>query len=245
MSNSCLRQCARSVAVAAILHGSLTALAQETRPLLPDRPSGRELESPEYLPPKPAPLFELPPVPKPGAPSTASPTLAVQAFSFSGNKVVPTLVLEELAAPFAGREVSLAELEELRQKISRYYVDHGYINSGALLMPGFYRDGVVSVVIVEGKIDELRAAGLERLRASYLRQRLLRADEPFNVNTLQERFQLLLTDPLFAKVNARLQPGATPGSAILDVDSRARARGTYRSSSTTISRRRPAPRRSG
>jgi hemolysin activation/secretion protein len=196
----------------------LTALAEETRPLLPDRPSGRELESPEYLPPKPAPMFELPPVQKPGAPRTESPSLPVKAFSFSGNKVVPTSVLEELAAPLAGRAVSLAELEDLRQKISRYYVDRGYINSGALLMPGFYRDGVVNVLIVEGTVDELRAAGLDRLRASYLRQRLLRADEPFNVNTLQERFQLLLTDPLFAKVNARLQPGAKPGSAILDVD---------------------------
>jgi len=130
MSDRCLRECARSIVLAAILHGSLTALAEETRPLLPDRPSGRELESPEYLPPKPAPLFELPPVQKPGAPRTESPALPVKAFSFSGNKVVPTSVLEELAAPLAGRTVTLAELEELRQKISRYYVDRGYINSG-------------------------------------------------------------------------------------------------------------------
>jgi len=194
------------------------AVAQETTRPLPERPSSRDLESPDYLPPEPAPIFELPPVVKPGPARAGPPELAVKGFEFEGNKVIDTAVLQELAAPLAGREVSRVELEELRQKISRYYVDHGYINSGALLMPDFYRDGIVHVRIVEGRIDELRANGLDGLRQSYLRQRLMRGDEVFNVNVLQERFQLLLTDPLFAKVNARLQPGAQPGSAVLDVD---------------------------
>src|SRR4051794_39086139 len=120
MSDKCVRRCARSVALAAILYGSLAALGEETRPLLPDRPSGRELESPAYLPPKPAPMFELPPVQRPGAPRTEPLALTVKAFAFSGNKVVPTSVLDLLAAPLTGRAVSLAELEDLRQKISRY-----------------------------------------------------------------------------------------------------------------------------
>jgi hemolysin activation/secretion protein len=213
-----LRSLALYFAVGFLLQGSISAQAQEPRPL-PERPSSRELEAPEYLPPESPPMFELPPVETPGAPARGqSPEIAVKAFEFEGNKVISTAVLQELAAPLAGRDVSLAELEDLRQKISRYYVDHGYINSGALLTPGFYRDGVVHVRIVEGRIDELRANGLDGLRESYLRSRLMRADEPFNVNALQERFQLLLTDPLFAKVNARLQPGVQPGSAILDVD---------------------------
>jgi hemolysin activation/secretion protein len=214
-----VRGIALSIALATAWQMSITAaLAQEPGPL-PDRPSSRELETPQYLPPEPAPMFELPPVEPPGAPAQPQgPELAIKSFVFEGNQVISTAVLQELAAPLAGREVSLAELEELRQKISRYYVEHGYINSGALLPPGFYRDGVVHVRIVEGRIDELRTNGLDRLRESYLRERLLRPDEPFNVNALQERFQLLLTDPLFAKVNARLQPGAQPGAAILDVD---------------------------
>jgi len=132
-----LRSLALYFAVGFLLQGSISAQAQEPRPL-PERPSSRELEAPEYLPPESPPMFELPPVETPGAPARGqSPEIAVKAFEFEGNKVISTAVLQELAAPLAGRDVSLAELEDLRQKISRYYVDHGYINSGALLTPGF------------------------------------------------------------------------------------------------------------
>ena len=35
---------------------------------------------------------------------------------------------------------------------------------------------------------------------------------------LQDRFRLLLADPLFQRLNVRLQPGDAPGRALLDVD---------------------------
>src|SRR5262249_13322841 len=42
--------------------------------------------------------------------------------------------------------------------------------------------------------------------------------EALNVNALQERFQLLLADPLFERLNARLLPGGALGEAIVDID---------------------------
>src|SRR5689334_8896400 len=197
-----------------------TARAQ-AQPGVVTKPSARELDKPEYLPPPEEQEFELPPVVEPQPQPRATPEgrgLQVDGFAFAGNTVVPTAVLQNIARPYAGRIVSTAELEELRQALSRYYVDNGYINSGALLVDDFYRDRIVHFKIVEGHVDDIRARGLGRLRQSYLTQRLLRPDEPLNVNTLQERFQLLLTDPLFAKVNVRLEPGAQPGASILDID---------------------------
>ena len=70
--------------------------------------------------------------------------------------------------------VSVGELEQLRQAISRYYVDRGYINSGALLPDDFYRDGIVHFRIVEGRVDQVRLQGLGRLRPSYVEERLVR-----------------------------------------------------------------------
>jgi len=207
------------IALATVLAGSSMLTMAQGPPPLTDRPSGRELEKPELLPEQPPSEFELPPVvePEPGA-STEPRDIEVEGFVFEGNRAVPTEVLQRLAAPYAQRKVSRADLEQLRQALSRYYVDRGYINSGALLPADFYRDRLVHFRIVEGHVEDIRQQGLGRLRESYLRQRLLRSDEPLDVNLLQDRFQLLLTDPLFAKVNARLEPGAAPGSAILDVD---------------------------
>jgi hemolysin activation/secretion protein len=214
-----LQRLALPIAVAAGLQAWFPATAIGAEPAIVDRPSSRQLEEPEPLPAEQEIPFQLPPVVEPEAPA-AGPTeyLEVKGFVFEGNHAVATEVLQKMAAPYAQRKVSGAELEELRQKLSRYYVEKGYINSGALLPEGFYRDGVVHVRIIEGHIQEIRAKGLGRLRESYLQERLVSGDEPLNVNALQERFELLLTDPLFAKINSRLQPGAAPGEAILDVD---------------------------
>jgi hemolysin activation/secretion protein len=224
--SSCAGRRVRSaiVIVAAALASLSVTHAAENQPAIPDRPSDRPLEEPGFLPPQEAqPEFELPPVIEPpaaqpersGAPVAG---LQVDGYQFTGNTVVSTEVLQKIAKPYSGRIVSSAELEELRQALTRHYVDAGYINSGALLPDDFYRDGMVHFQIVEGRISDIRAQGLGRLRPTYLRQRLIRPDEPLNVNALQERFQLLLSDPLFSKVNVRLAPGADPGSAVLDVD---------------------------
>ncbi len=148
----------------------------------------------------------------------------MEGFVFDSNKVVSTEVLDRVAQPYAHRRLSAEQLEELRQKLTHVYVDNGYINSGVLLQDDFLRNGMVHFHVIEGHLQGLRASGLRGLRLSYLEQRLTRDDEVLNVNALQERFQLLLGDPLFSKVNARLQPGERPGLAILDVDvARARA----------------------
>jgi hemolysin activation/secretion protein len=193
------------------------ALQAEVPPIV-DRPSSRELEEPNYLPEKPPEQFPLPPVEERDLRGAPGPTLEVKGFVFEGNKVIPSDELQRIAAPFAGRKLTGGELEELRQSLSRHYIERGYINSGALLNPDFYQDGIVHFLIIEGRVDNVRLTGLGRLRESYVRDRLIRADEALDVNALQDRFQLLLTDPLFAKVNARLEPGTAPGLATLDVE---------------------------
>ena len=126
--------------------------------------------------------------------------------------------MRTLAAPFAGRLVSIADLEELRQRLTRHYIDHGYVNSGAIVPPNPLRDGVFRYRIVEGRLDAVRLRGQGWLRDGYIRNRLLRdAEEPLRIDRLEEHFQLLLTDPLIERMNGRLLPGTEPGHGILDL----------------------------
>ena len=94
------------------------------------------------------------------------------------------------------------------------------MNSGALLVDnGSTKDGVLAFRIVEGKITRIEIRGLERLRDKYVTWRLLpRPGDPLNLDALRERFQLLLDDPLFAKINAHLMPDTNAGDAVLDLD---------------------------
>ena len=97
----------------------------------------REPARPDYLPANPADPFALPPVErKPISPgSTDQESRYVQHIVFRGNTAVPTSELDAVAVPYRGRLVSVAEIEELRQALTRYYVERGYINSGALQEP--------------------------------------------------------------------------------------------------------------
>lgn len=143
-------------------------------------------------------------------------------FQFSGNTVFTTEDLQHMAQPYSGRRVTLAELEELRISITRKYIALGYLNSGAVLVAADGQDafpnGLVRIRLIEGRISQVNIRGQGRLQPQYLEQRLVHAPEIFNMPVLQQRFQLLLTDPLFEKINSRLIPGDVPGTAILDID---------------------------
>jgi hemolysin activation/secretion protein len=137
---------------------------------------------------------------------------------FVGNTVLSTEVLQIVAAPFLGKAVGADDIETLRQKVTLSYVERGFINSGAVLTANALEHGTLTLNIVEGKLKEIHLRGLDGLNERYVTDRLAREDEPLNMQTLGERFQLLLTDPLFARMNGQLLPDIERGKAILNVD---------------------------
>ncbi|MDP2371161.1 ShlB/FhaC/HecB family hemolysin secretion/activation protein [Rhodoferax sp.] len=153
-----------------------------------------------------------------GACAADSGTVTARRVVFSGNTVVATSALEAIAAPYLARSTSLDELDELRDKLTRHYTDRGYVNSG-VVWNGEVADGVLTFAVMEGRLSGISLSGMDRLDPRYVTSRLQRhGDGPLNMEVLRERFQLLLTDPLIARMNARLMPGAQPGEATLDVD---------------------------
>ncbi|OGA68557.1 MAG: hypothetical protein A3G81_16315 [Betaproteobacteria bacterium RIFCSPLOWO2_12_FULL_65_14] len=175
-----------------------------------DRPSAHPLGPPGFLPQKPAEAFTLPPLRLEPleADRVSGASMEIKSYQFEGNTVFSDAELQGMAAPFAGRIVSASELEDLRQKLTRAYIEGGYINSGAVIPEGALKDGVLRFQIIEGRLEDMRLKGMERLRDDYVRDRLARGATPLNVNVLQENFRLLLSDPLFTKMDARLLPGS-------------------------------------
>lgn len=181
----------------------------------------QEPKRPEFIAPQPDSSFELPPVaPQPGStPSLTGDAVLINRIVFQGNTVLPPGELDSIAAPYVGRKVDMAEIEELRQKVSRTYINQGYINSGALLSKDALVGNTLTFTIIEGHLNSIKLQGLERLHEDYVSKRLVRdLSAPLNIDHLRERFQLLLGDPLISRVNARLIPDTKLGEAILDVE---------------------------
>lgn len=159
--------------------------------------------------------FQLPPVLQP---RLAAPE-PVRGFAFEGASPVPVHELEQIAAPLLGQSLDAAGLETLRQRLTRHLVARGFVNSGVVLAEPALRDGVVRLQIVSGQVREVRLHGMDGLHDGYLTGRLVRQEDgALNIESLRERFQLLLEDPLFDRLNARLLPGEAAGDAILDIE---------------------------
>lgn len=185
-----------------------------------DRPSEYRPPLPEYKPKQAPEGFVLPPVQQPPpAIEKDSRKFFIKRIVVDGNTVIPQEDVRALVQPFEGREVTIGELEELRQSITRLYIDRGYVNSGAIIPEDALKEGELRFKIIEGRLDEVHVKGQGHLREGYIQNRLQGdPEQPLNLKELEDRFQLLLSDPLISKMNGRILPGASPGHGILDVD---------------------------
>lgn len=184
-------------------------------------PSARDqlLELPVEPPSKPEPAFTLPPLALPPEESQRLPAavrVPVSRIELEGNTVFSEEELRALVQPFEGRELDYTDLEALRVALTRFYVERGYINSGALVPDQRVEGGVITVRILEGVLSRIELRGNRSLGEDYLLRRLAPPPgAPLNLPELQERLRLLLEHPLVKRVDAEVLPGERRGEAVL------------------------------
>ena len=167
--------------------------------------------------------FMLPAVPKDPADSpveTDGQRYRIRQIKLRGNTVFPEAVLADLAKPYLDRPIGALEIEELRQLLTRQYVNRGYLTSGALVTDPVDADAsLLDFTIIEGRVGQVRIEGLGRLSERYVADRLVPDPKSvLNIEQLRERYELLLSDPLFNTISTRLTPGIERGSSVLFVD---------------------------
>ena len=175
------------------------------------RPGGRNLTPPDYA--RPAPALPGRPPPSLESPLSSQERVFVRRFELTGNTVFTREELTAVTAPYENRVLSAEELQEARRQLTLYYVERGYLNSGA----------VIPDQQVEGwsgsNSGRRRPAVRGRDHRQYASARRLSpgtgykpdAGEPLNVQHLQERLQLLQQNPLIEQLQAELAPGVQPG----------------------------------
>jgi hemolysin activation/secretion protein len=224
-----LRRVAFAIAFALATLTPLAPRASRAQPV-PPRPPSRGLpfeplqrpgeirpEAPAPAPPE-EPGFVLPPLPVPGEGERLSggPQIVVREFRVTGSTVFSEAALAAVTAPYVGHPIGTEKLDELRDRLTRLYIDAGYLNSGAVLPDQDVREGVVEFQIVEGRLSDLSIEGNRWFRSGYLERRIRRgAHTPLDVKDLENELQLLQQDPRIRRVDAELVPGERPGEARL------------------------------
>jgi len=157
---------------------------------------------------------------KPAAAPEAEVRFPVKGFRFSGNTVVADSRLQELLAALIGKELSLTDLREAAQSISRLYRDEGYLVARAYLPPQDIKDGVVTIAILEGRYGGAELKNRSRVKDAVLRDHLEKVlDDKVVQQKGLDRGLLLMTDlPGVKTLSATLKPGAATGETILEIE---------------------------
>ncbi|MBD2512384.1 ShlB/FhaC/HecB family hemolysin secretion/activation protein [Nostoc muscorum FACHB-395] len=209
-----------------------------TNPLLaktaPPRLFTQQIPTIPQRPQVPSPIerreeLQIPPasVPMPEIPKINREKIKVERFIFKGNTVLSTQQLESVVASYTGREIAFSELLEARTAVTRLYTEQGYLTSGAFFPVKENQaitaiGGVVTIQIVEGKLEKINVMGSARLQ-NYIRERLrTNTTEVFNSKHLLTALQLLQTDPLVEKISTVIDKGSQLSTSVLNVTVQAR-----------------------
>jgi hemolysin activation/secretion protein len=207
-----------------IISTFLSSLVSDAVAQIPIQPNPINPVPPVEIPqPLERPNLEAPLIPvAPSSPEILDGTIRVKEFDFVDNTAFSDAQLKEVVKDFLNRELSFADLIQVEELITNYYVSNGYINSGAVIEAGQILspdNAVVRVTIVEGGIEEIKISGNRRLRSEYIRSRLgLAAQTPLNQNRLLEVLQILQLDPQIEGISARLSAGTRPDLSLLEVE---------------------------
>lgn len=200
---------------------SVGAPAALPPPVLPSRRGGAvpPLPEPELAAPPASELSQPATPPAAGQPLQQGPRFVLRGIRVEGNTVLDEASIDTITAPYLGKLVSLGDLEEIRRRLTLFYVERGYLNSGAIIPDQDVGSGVLTIRVVEGTVTEVEIAGTAWFKPDYFRDRLASGlRKPFNVKDLQTEQQILLQDPLVKRLNLELLPGITPGEAKLHAD---------------------------
>ena len=179
---------------------------------------------PEIAPaaPSPAPGVGVPAVPPPAPAAPAlreAPLFVLRDVDIEGNTVIDPAAIRQVVEPYIGKPVTTGDLEEIRRQFTLLYVNHGFLNSGAIIPDQNVPNGVVTFRFVEGRVTDIDVTGTQHFESDYFRNRLERAATvPFNVEDMQREQQILLQDPLVRRLNIELLPGLVPGEAKIHAD---------------------------
>jgi len=162
-------------------------------------------------------------------PAGESRAFMVKGIQIVGNSLLPTDKLHALVADSEGKQLTLADLDDLADRISTAYLKAGYPLVRVYVPAQTLSDGVVKLAVVEARYGKVVLQNDSAVNEATLQATLapLQAGQAVS-NYALERSLLLLSDISGAQASSAIRPGDEPGTSdlLVDVTSAPRYTGT-------------------
>ncbi len=138
----------------------------------------------------------------------------VHSFRFVGATAFPLTRMKRIVERFVDLELNLYDLNLAADAVTEFYHDRGYSLARAIIPAQRVDEGVVTLVVVEGRVGGVLFSGSTSYDQEFLRPRLgdLVSGSLMETRNL-ERSLLLLNDLPGLRVRATLAPGADFGAS--------------------------------
>ncbi|HAC64948.1 MAG TPA: hypothetical protein DCF68_15810, partial [Cyanothece sp. UBA12306] len=142
-------------------------------------------------------------------------------------RVLPLEVVEEIFADQYGKTLNLRELQNGIKELNEWYSEQGYDLAQVIGSPNVGDDGVVTLIISEGVIQEIQVRFFDaedepiegRTRKFIVtREMQLQSGNVFNRRLAQTDLQRVFSLGLFEDVRISFSPGEDPKEVIVNVD---------------------------
>ncbi len=105
--------------------------------------------------------------------------------NWSPSEILTQEEIQSVVDAYIGRQITLADLREMADRITGLYRDKGYMTCGAVLPPQRIHEGVVEIRLIEGKTGDITITGNHHTKAGYITDRLgLKPGEIANIDKL-------------------------------------------------------------
>ncbi|MFQ5716130.1 MAG: ShlB/FhaC/HecB family hemolysin secretion/activation protein [Nitrospinales bacterium] len=148
--------------------------------------------------------------------SGQEPTFFVKRIEIEGNTLFDDATLAPLVDVGQGAEMTFGDLAVMVQEISVYYSMKGYFLVRAYIPKQEIKDGVVRLVVNEGRIANIQVRGNKKIKSKHFIDRLapVRREQILSEHTLKRTLNEL-NDLLGVRVRSVLRPGDLPGTSDL------------------------------
>jgi len=147
------------------------------------------------------------------APATEEPTFDILEFEVEGNTRLAAAVVERSLRPHMGPGRRLADAEAARAALEQGYQQAGFLTVLVDLPEQRVDEGLLRLVVIEGRIERLRVTGSRYFSQGFIRDRVTELAEGNvpNFNIVQQQLGLLNRGPA-RQVQPVLRPGTAPGT---------------------------------
>ena len=159
---------------------------------------------------------------KPGQPIAEGQKNLISKIDVEGVTLVPKDAIDKVLKNYEGKELGVKEMQEVCDRITDEYRTRGRVTSRAYLPPQTIKDGVLNIVVIEGKLGNVNVRDNKFYSATQVKKKLkLTSGDFLDYKSIQKSLLKINENPdIFVK--AGLIPGKEAGTTdlILDVQDR-------------------------